>query len=127
MANNDFTANQKKALSALLASPSVAAAARVCGLSEKTMWRYLADDGFKSELQHQRGDVMGATTTGLVASSQLAAETLHDLLNDDDTPATVKARVAQTIVELARKSIEDDVLERLERLEAAYGDKTTSA
>lgn len=107
-------------MTALLACPSVAAAARHCGLAEKTLWRYLADSPFRAELQRRRDAVLSASTTGLVAAGQDATTALSELLGDPGTPASVRARVAQAILELARKGIEaDDLLTRVERLEQA--------
>ena len=119
MKNSELSANQQRALNALLSSPSVEAAARRCGITSRQIWRYLTDETFKTELQQRRGEVLSASTTGLVSGMQLAAETLYALLEDAETPPTVRARVAQTVVELARKAVElDDVLARLEALEA---------
>lgn len=124
--NSDLPTNQRRALDAMLSSPSVEAAARVCGLSSRQLWRYLADDRFKSELQRRRGDVLAASTTGLTAMSQAALDALSTLLSDSESDS-VKARVATSILELMRKSIElDDVLQRLEALEGAMNHDNTN-
>lgn len=44
-----FSARQHQALRALLEHPTISAAAASCGLSERTIGRYLEDAGFRAE------------------------------------------------------------------------------
>lgn len=127
MPKREFSTNQEKALTALLSSPSVSAASRQCGLSERSLWRYLSDSVFADELKRRRDDVLSASTTGLTAMTQTALDALATLLSDCESES-VRARVATSILELSRKAVElDDVLQRLEVLEAAYDGKNTTS
>jgi hypothetical protein len=114
----ELTANQRKALDALLTTPSVAAAGRRCGLSARTIWRYLDDDQFKAELRARQDRAIAATTAALVGLSGDAVEALRDLLRDSETPASVKARVALGWLRERREAVElADLVERVGALE----------
>jgi hypothetical protein len=108
--------NQKQALRALMRSPSVAAAARVCGLSERTLWRYLADEEFKAELSERQSKETTALSAALAGLSSTAIETLAELMDDPEAPASVRARVALGTLKERRDVIELSELE--ERLAA---------
>jgi AcrR family transcriptional regulator len=117
---NKLSANQKRALDALLNTASVAAAARHCGLSERTIWRYLSDDTFKSELRERQDKTIAATTAALVGLSGKAVEALRDLLQDALTPPSVKARVALGWLREKREAVElADLARRVGDLERA--------
>jgi hypothetical protein len=110
--------NQQRAIGALLGCPSVAAAARYCGLSERTLWRYLSDGAFKAELRQRQDDAIAATAAALVGLSGRAIEALRDLLESVDTPPSVKARVALGWLREKRRTVElDDLAARVQALE----------
>ena len=117
-----LSANQRKALEALLRCPSVAQAARTCGLSERTLWRYLSDDVFVSELRTRQDRALLAVTVSLSGMSSTAVEALADLLDDDETPASVKARVALGWLAERRRTVElGDLVQRVTDLESSLG------
>jgi hypothetical protein len=110
--------NEKNALEALLRWPTVAQAARKCGLAERTLWRYLEDDVFKAELRKRQDKAVAQTTAALVGMSGDAIEALRDLLQDPETPPGVKARVALGWLQERRKAVElDDLAQRIGALE----------
>jgi hypothetical protein len=111
------TANQEKALSALLEASSISEAARNCGLNEKTLHRYLKDAEFQKEFKAARRMIFEQNIVRLQSLHAKAVETLEKNLNCDNP--SVEVRAAQIIIEGSRKDFETlDILERLERLEA---------
>ena len=115
---DELNRNQVRAIDALLASPSVAAAARACGLSERTVWRYLADPEFKAELRRRQDQAIAATSAALAGLSGRAVEALRDLLADSECSQSVKARVALGVLSARREATElDDLSERVAELE----------
>ena len=115
---DELNGNQRKALDALLATPSVAAAARRCGLSERTIWRYLQGETFKAELHKRQDQTIAATTAAIVGLSGKAIEALRDLLTDPETPPSVKARVALGWLQRSRDAVRlDDLAQRVAELE----------
>jgi len=116
--------NEKKAIKALLATPSVAAAARRCGLSERTIWRYLNDAEFKAALDDRQDRETRALTAALAGLSSDAMQALHELVTDPTTPPSVRARVALGWLRERRDAIELDALaQRVAALEKLANEK----
>jgi predicted phosphoribosyltransferase len=116
----DLNRNQKNAIDALLRSPSVASAARICGLSERTLWRYLDDEDFSRELRARQEDVLQATATALVGLSQEAIETIQVIMTDDKIHPGTRLRAATNALKLMRDVVElDELAERVAALEEA--------
>jgi len=119
----DLNRNQQNALGALLTTPSVAAAARVCGLSERTIWRYLGDPEFERALRQRQDSETRALTAALVGLSGRAVKALRDLLTDPETPPSVRARAALGWLRERRQAVElDDLAQRVGRLEELLRD-----
>jgi len=92
-----------------------------CGLCESTMWRYLGDDNFEACLNERQDQATAGLAMALCGLTDKAMETLRDLLNSDDTPPTVRARVAQGILKERREVIElDELARRVDDVEAAW-------
>ena len=120
MQKSELSGNQKKALAALLTSPSVAAAAARCGLSERTLYNYLTDDRFKTELRRRQDAIIQSVTAALVGLSSEAVATLRNLLRDPDASGAVKCRAALGWLAQMRQSVElADLAERVSKLEEA--------
>ena len=110
--------NQKHALEALLTNPTIEAAARACGLSGRTLHRYLGDETFKTELRKRQDEVVTAVTAALAGLTGEAVEALHNLLADSECSDSVKARVALGWLSERRKAIElDDLSQQVAALE----------
>jgi hypothetical protein len=108
--------NQENALNALLASASITDAAQKCGLSEKTLRRYLEDAEFQKEFRLARRVVFEQNIVRLQSLHAGAVDTLERNLNCENP--SVEVRAAQIIIEGSRKDFETlDILERLETLE----------
>jgi AcrR family transcriptional regulator len=111
------TANREKVLSALLESVTISDAAKKCGLSEKTVRRYLADAEFQKEFRAARRVVFEQNIIRLQSLHAGAVDTLERNLNCENP--SVEVRASQIIIEGSRKDFETlDVLSRLEALEA---------
>jgi hypothetical protein len=111
--------NQENALNALLASVSITDAAQKCGLSEKTLRRYLGDADFQKEFRAARRVVFEQNIVRLQSLHGDAVDTLARNLNCENP--SVEVRSAQIIIEGSRKDFETlDILGRLEILEDEY-------
>ncbi len=109
--------NKEKALTALLSTNTVKAAASECDLSIMSLYRYLRDPEFKKEYRAHRRDLMEATLGRLQYATEQAAHTLRRNMTCGNPGNEIRA--AQIILENAQKGVETvDILERLERLEA---------
>jgi len=122
MAKSELNANQKKALAALLAEPTVKAAAESCGLAERTLYGYLADETFKAELRARQDAILSSVTSALVGLSGSAVQTLRDLLESKTVSDSVKCRAALGWLRHARDAVElADLSDRVAALEQKIG------
>jgi hypothetical protein len=113
------TANKEKSLAALLESATIAEAAKKCGLSEKTLRRYLEDAEFQKEFRAARRVIFEQNIVRLQSLHADAVDTLKRNLNCENP--SVEVRSAQIIIEGNRKDFETfDILQRLEILENEY-------
>jgi hypothetical protein len=113
------TANKEKSLAALLESATITEAAKKCGLSEKTLRRYLEDAEFQKEFRAARRVIFEQNIVRLQSLHADAVDTLKRNLNCENP--SVEVRSAQIIIEGNRKDFETfDILQRLEILENEY-------
>ena len=110
------TANKEKSLAALLESATITEAAKKCGLSEKTLRRYLEDAEFQKEFRAARRVIFEQNIVRLQSLHAGAVDALERNLNCENP--SVEVRAAQIVIEASRKDFETfDILQRLEILE----------
>ena len=105
-----LSTNQRKAIIALLANPTIGKAAAACGLGERTLNRYLADDDFRAELRARQDEAAAAMAAGLAGLAGKALSVLDGVMDDDEAGDSVKVRAALGVVSERRKAQELDVL-----------------
>src|SRR4030095_14140511 len=93
-----LSANQDKAILALLTHGKVRAAARSCKLSERQLYRWLKEKPFQDALHAASAEAMEATVRQLVDASSVAVITLRKTLNAKDASASAKVRAAEVIL-----------------------------
>jgi hypothetical protein len=104
-------------LLALACGASVDAAARQCGLCERTVYRRLEDPAFSQRLKELRADMVQRTAGALTAASTESVRTLLELQKAAAPPA-VRLGAARSILEIGMKVREAaDLEERLAALE----------
>lgn len=112
------TGKRTVALVGLLTHGSVRETARATGISEATLYRYLAEPEFSEELRAARRDSMEAVLARLQKAQGEAVETLVRNLSCEN-PA-VEVRTAQIVLEQTSKAYENsELVRRLEELEKA--------
>jgi len=124
-ANSDeLRANQQKALTALLRSDTVEAAAKACRLSEATLYRFLADPTFKAHYRRARSEIVEHAVVQLQRDCATATKTLRGVCEDEQAPASARVAAAKAILDGAVKAVElQDLTARIEALEAAPNSK----
>jgi hypothetical protein len=112
-----LTRKQEQAIAALLAEPTLGSAARRCGVSETTLWRWLQNEDFQAAYKAARRSVVDAATTSLQQAATEAVTCLRRALTCGQVAAEVRA--AGVILEHVFGTVDRlDLEERLGRLEA---------
>jgi len=100
--NRLLTAKQRAAVQALLSAPSRAAAAEVCGVSERTLLRWVKLPAFAAAYQAAGRAHFLDSVTQLKTASHDATDVLRAALRD---PATeVRVRAAAAILDAASRA-----------------------
>lgn len=128
--------NQEKAIAALLSNPSIPEAAAAVGIAEKTLRRWLDDDGFRAAYREACQQVVAAVVQKLQGAMDKALDELVNILAAEETKffafqgMVVSERnviawgprlgAAKTILEMGFKAKElADLEARIAALEAA--------
>ena len=119
-----LSASQRRLIPALLTSKTVQAAALVAKVSERTAYRWLADDAnFREALEQAEGDVIEGAVRALLGLSESAVDCLRVTLDDKELPAGVKLRAAALAIDaLLRLRELASVEKRLTELERRLDD-----
>jgi AcrR family transcriptional regulator len=114
---SEFEHKRDTALAALLAEPTVEAAAAKVGVSTSSLYRWLARKDFRRQYREARRQVLEAAVGRLQQAASDAVETLVGHL--DACKANDSIRAADLILNHAMRGAELlDLAERVEELEA---------
>lgn len=97
--NVALSPKQRAAIGALLGAKSVTAAAADCGISRKTLQRWLADPQFSAALAEAESGLLAETVRVLLAFSGLASFALVRNLTAEDAPASARNAAACAILD----------------------------
>jgi len=123
----NVTRNQKRAIAALLKHRKIEDAARACGLNERTLYRWLADDtNFQAALAQAEGLAIDTATRQLVQLQDAAVDTLRQTMRDKAAAPGVRLRAAQAVLDYLLKLRElRNIEQRISRLEALLNERDT--
>jgi len=109
-------------IAALLVSPTIADAAKVAGIGDKTARRWLRDPDFAEQYRQARRSCMDQATAQLQQAMSESVETLREIQAGGESEAA-RVSAARTIIDNAIRSRElDDIAARLDALESAMED-----
>jgi hypothetical protein len=115
-----FGRKKEEAIAALLTQRNIEEAAKVAGIGANTLLRWLKVPEFEKAYREARRAAFSQSIARLQQGTSAAATTLIKLLLDPNTPASVRARVADSIFNHASKAIEiEDIEARVAELERA--------
>jgi hypothetical protein len=115
-----FERKYEEAIAALLTQRNIDEAANAVGISANTLLSWIKVPEFQKAYREARRAAFQQSIARLQQGSSAAATTLIKLLLDANTPASVKARVADSIFNHAAKAIEiEDIEARVAALEAS--------
>ena len=117
--NDGLTPLQERAIEALLAAPSIAAAARDADVCESSLRRWLREDeNFQGKLRGPREEALSHAVLQLQNGASKAVGKLCDLIDRDKGVEPGRASLVRTAFEYAhRANVYSDVIERLEIVE----------
>jgi uncharacterized protein YggE len=109
---------QEDAIGALLTQPTLAAAAGVVGIGEKTLRRWLQDPGFQAAYQQARREAFGRAMGRAQQAAARAISVLIETMEDPKAPPSIRVRAAEDVWKIAHETFRTEDLEsRLSRLE----------
>ncbi|MCL2071597.1 MAG: phBC6A51 family helix-turn-helix protein [Oscillospiraceae bacterium] len=109
---------QSQAVSALISCPTVKQAAAECGISERTIYRWLEKPDFVAALDKARQQVSKRITKAVISRAERAAKVLDEVMSDVEMPPPSRVSAAKCLLDTAFKAIEtEEILKRIEALE----------
>ena len=115
-----FGRKQEEAIAALLTQRNIDEAAKAVGIATNTLLKWMKLPDFQKAYREARRAAFSQSIARLQQGTSAAATTLIKLLLDPNTPASVRARVADSIFAHASKAIEiEDIDARVSELERA--------
>ena len=115
-----FGRKQEEAIAALLTQRNIDEAAKAVGIATNTLLKWMKLPEFQKAYREARRAAFSQSIARLQQGTSAAATTLIKLLLDPNTPASVRARVADSIFAHASKAIEiEDIEARVAELERA--------
>ena len=117
MTAQELTTRQRAAIAALLAAPSVLAAAHNAGVGARTLYRWLEDPTFRKALQEAEDLAIDAASRRLLSGQSQALDTLGELMTSA-TSEQVRRQAARDWLDLWLKVRElRDMEKRITELE----------
>ena len=109
---------QEEAIAALLTQRNVEEAARAAGIGTRTLLRWLKLPEFQAAYRQARREAFGQAVARLQQGASAAATTLLKTMIDPATPASVRVRAAECVMNQGTKAIEiEDIEARLAAIE----------
>ena len=113
-----LTPNQRRALAAMLTCKSRTDAARLCGLSVKTLQVYEAQPEFAEALECGRRELLAEAAHRMAAGYTQTVDTLQEIVSNPDSADASRVAAARALLDYGLKFAElVDVNRRLDRLE----------
>lgn len=117
----DLTPKQLKGLEALLTEPTIQRAAEVAAISYTQLRRWLEQPAFAEAYRRARTIAFETVLVSLQTTTQRAIETLSQLMENTETPASVRMNCAARLLDAGLRSRElFDTEQRLAELEARF-------
>ena len=107
-----------KALAALISSPNTKEAAKIAGIADSTMRRYLKDEEFRNEYQKACSELVANACTQAQQSLSTAIATLWKVCSNENEAGQTRVGAARALLEYGIKLTEcADFEQRISALE----------
>ncbi len=124
MAEKNSERLREKAISLLLSERTIEAAAKKCGVTRRTLHRWMREPQFRDALMEARAELLKTATRTLTRNSVKAADVLAKIFSSKPKPnqsANVSAAIGTLRLSLDAFALEN-LEERLRRLETQSDD-----
>ena len=101
----------------LLQADSIREASRQARISEAQIYRYLKEKPFIEAYRQARRKSLEVAIRKLETLASQAIETLREVMQSQDSTPSQRIYASKTILDLAFKIRENDIIERIEQLE----------
>jgi len=109
---------QEKVIMSLLTEPTYSQAAKKAGVGETTLYRWLDDETFNRAFKNARRKSFSQSISHLQQATALAVETLKDVMEDKESPASSRVTAAKAVIEMAYKAYEvEDLAYQIEQMQ----------
>ena len=126
--SEDLTIRQEKAIAALLSCRTVAEAAKLAQVGERSIYRWLKQDTFQSHLRRARRQALSQALGRLQQVADRAVDTLDTTLQNEKATTASRVSAVRAALRFACHGIEiDDFEERLTAVERAQKTNKESA
>jgi hypothetical protein len=115
-----FGRKMESAVAALLTQRNIDEAAKSVGIAPNTLLKWMKEPEFQAEYREARRAAYSQAVARLQQGATAAATTLLKVMLDQNTPASVRIRAAECVMNHSSKAIEiEDVEGRVTELERA--------
>jgi len=112
--------SREAGIAALVAEPNVKKAAKECGISERTLHRWLKEPEFAVQLAEAQRGVTKSVMRRVISRAETAIDTLDSIMTNAKASTHARVAAARTVLEFAIKAVEiEDILSRIETLEGS--------
>lgn len=119
-ATDELTERQRRAIAALLATPTAKEAAKIANVGERTLKRWRTLPAFQRAYREAQSELLESAVCQSRQHLTGALSALADITADANAPPAARVSAARSTVELALKLGEQsDILAHLTELEAA--------
>src|SRR5262245_18148659 len=121
-APDNLSPKQEEAIIALLNCPTVKKAAEQVDVNERTLHRWMDEEGFSREWRKARRQAFSHAISLTQQYAPMAVATLTKIANDQSAPHSARVSASTALLKFSRESIElDELAERVAAVEQPVG------
>jgi transposase-like protein len=106
-----FDRKHEEAIAALIKTTTVRDAARISGISERTLRRWLIRADFQAAYRAAKRELISGAIHTLLHATSSATHVLVSIMNDAAQPATARVSAARTVLSMVVRALHDEDLD----------------
>ncbi|MBR4908265.1 MAG: hypothetical protein IKZ43_04550 [Acidaminococcaceae bacterium] len=100
---NQTAVSDEEIVSALLQSGSIAQAATLTGIGQRTLYDRMGTREFKAAYSAAKSDIVRSAVLAMNRNLSAAVDAVTGIMNDEENPAGIRLQAAKMIIENAAK------------------------